>query len=423
MEITAIIRSIRPESKIICGGPHVTLVHTVLKKENRENISGRARNAMEALENTFDVLVSGDGEKAIFAALEPGAPTLIDANERLSTYFMSTDEYNRSPHPSRHLIDLESYRYTIDNVPATSLIAQLGCPFSCGFCGGRESPCLRIVRTRTIDNITGEIEMLYREYGYTGFMFYDDELNVNPHLIELMEALVVLQEKLGVSFRLRGFVKAELFTDKQAAAMYHAGFRWILSGFESGSSRILENIKKRATREDNRKCIDIAHGHGMKVKALMSIGHPGESVETIDATRKWLMKTRPDDLDVTIITPYPGTAYYDRAQPVLDHNDVWVYTVPENGDRLFSYDIDYGTTAIYYKGDPNDGYRAYTYTDFLTSDQIVQFRRELDNEIRSVLKIPFIQSRSSLQYEHSMGQHPELHSRNSESIQSKTVLV
>jgi anaerobic magnesium-protoporphyrin IX monomethyl ester cyclase len=37
-----------------------------------------------------------------------------------------------------------------------------------------------------------------------------------------------------------GVIKAELFTDEQAGAMYAAGFRWILVGFESGSSRILE---------------------------------------------------------------------------------------------------------------------------------------------------------------------------------------
>ena len=113
---------------------------------------------MKSLENDFDVIVSGDGEKAIFEALRPNPPQLIDANELHSPLFISREEFNASPFPARHLIDLSSYHYTIDGEPSTSLVAQLGCPFSCGFCGGRESPCLRVVRIRTTGSILQEIE-------------------------------------------------------------------------------------------------------------------------------------------------------------------------------------------------------------------------------------------------------------------------
>ena len=73
----------------------------------------------------------------------------------------------------------------------------------------------------------------------------------------MMNRLCDLQDKHGVDFRLRGFVKAELFKDEQAEAMYRAGFRWLLTGFESGDPRILSNIKKIAKREDNTRCVDI----------------------------------------------------------------------------------------------------------------------------------------------------------------------
>ena len=65
-----------------------------------------------------------------------------------------------------------------------SLIAQLGCPFSCGFCGGRESPMLRRVRTRSTENVVAELCHLHDHYGVTGFMLYDDELNVNTKMVE-----------------------------------------------------------------------------------------------------------------------------------------------------------------------------------------------------------------------------------------------
>src|SRR6185369_16269875 len=108
-------------------------------------------------------------------------------------------------------------------------------------------------------------------------------------------------------------VKAELFTDEQAEAMYQAGFRWLLVGFESGDERILANIQKRASRDDNTRAMDIARRHDLKVKALMSVGHPGESENTIRATRDWLLEVKPADFDVSIITTYPGTPYFDEA--------------------------------------------------------------------------------------------------------------
>ena len=407
-EIASVLRANKTDVRIILGGPHVTLVHTAAKKEALQNVTGRARRELQSLERTYDILVSGDGEKAIFSALADFAPKIIDANIRNSSLFVSNKEFDTSTFPARHLIDLNSYHYSIDGINATSIIGQLGCPFSCGFCGGRESPCLRIARIRSVQSIITEIKTIYEQYHLTGFMFYDDELNVNPHFLELLNALADLQEYYGVPFHFRGFVKAELFDEVQAQTMYRAGFRWILSGFESGSPRILQNIRKRATIEDNTQCIEIAHRYDLKVKALMSMGHPGESHASIKKTRDWLIKTHPDDLDVTIITPYPGTAYYDHAVEDSSQKGLWVYTIPENGDRLFNFETDYSHTSVFYKGNPDNGYKAFTYTDFLSSEELLEERSRTEKEVRAKLDIPFNNSRATLQFEHSMGQMGEL---------------
>jgi radical SAM superfamily enzyme YgiQ (UPF0313 family) len=287
-----------------------------------------------------------------------------------------------------------------------SLIAQLGCPFSCGFCGGRESPMLRRVRTRSTENVVKEIAHLADKYGTKGFMLYDDELNVNPKMVELMNAIAAEQKRRGVEWRLRGFIKSQLFTDEQAEAMYRAGFRWILTGFESGSPRILQNINKKATREENTRCVEIAKRHGLKVKALMSIGHPGESEETILETRDWLLQARPDDFDVTIITTYPGTPYYDRAVQHPTMKNVWVYTYEDTGDKLYGYEVDYTQVADYYKGDPDGGYKAYVYTDHLSAAKLVSLRDQVERDVRRILGIPFNAGRPAQRFEHSMGQLP-----------------
>jgi len=404
VKIAKQIRAVRPDVRIIAGGPHITLVHSAVKLEKKAGRTGRAHQALEKLESMFDVLVSGDGESAIFEAMREGAPKIVDADVPKGGLFMTNDDYEATPYPARHLVDVASYKYTIDGFPATSLIAQLGCPFACGYCGGRNSNMLRRIRTRSTASVVGEIEHLHRTYGHTGFMMYDDELNVNKNIVELMDAIADLQSRLGVEFRLRGFVKSELFTDGQAASMFRAGFRWILCGFEAANPRILENINKKATLEDNNKVVEISRRHGLKVKALMSVGHPGESEKSIMDVRDWLIQQAPDDFDCTTITTYPGTPYYDEAVPHPDKPDVWTYSCKKSGDRLHSYDVDYCEIADYYKGDPSGGYHSYVFTDHLNGEQIVGLRNLVESDVRASLGIPFNPGSPGVRYEHSMGQ-------------------
>lgn len=401
-QLAQALRSLRPKARIILGGPHPTLIVASLRYAQKYGKIGlRAEREYNALTAHFDVIVAGDGEEAIFVALDPNSPQLIDGDDRHSTLWQGAAKRAEHAFPARGLIDLESYKYSIDGHPATSIISQLGCPFECSFCGGRFSPMLRHIRTRPVEHIILEMEHIHSRWGHTGFMFYDDELNVNAkEMLQLMEGIFGLQKRLGVEFRLRGFIKAELFTEEQARAMYRAGFRWILVGFESGSPRILTNIKKRATREDNTRCVEIAHKYGLKVKALMSIGHPGESQETIQETRDWLMKTRSDDFDLTLITTYPGTPYYDLATPT-EEEGVWVFVAP-NGDKLFQREVNYAEVANYYKGVPGH-YTSHVWSGHLSSEELVFERDASEVYLREKLGIPFNAGAAVIDYEHSMG--------------------
>jgi anaerobic magnesium-protoporphyrin IX monomethyl ester cyclase len=405
MQIAATIRRLRPDLRLILGGPHVTLVYSAKKLEvKRGVVNGRGHRSAAQLEAAFDVLCSGDGELAIFEALKEHAPKLIDGDDPKGGLFLTDQMFTESPQPARHLVDLKSYRYSIEGHRATSLIAQLGCPFGCGFCGGRNSKSLRQIRNRAVESILTEVEHLHREHGFTGFMFYDDELNVSKSFVELMNGLSDLQSRLGTEFRLRGFVKSELFTLEQATAMFRAGFRWLLCGFEAANERILVNIDKRAKLADNDRCVAFAKQAGLKIKALMSCGHPGESEETVTDIRDWLIRNQVDDFDCTVITTYPGTPYYDFAVPHATERDVWTYTHPKTGDRLHAREVDYTVRADYYKGDPNGGYRSFVYTDHLSAERLVELRDMVERDVRRTLNIPFNPGAPALRYEHSMGQ-------------------
>jgi radical SAM superfamily enzyme YgiQ (UPF0313 family) len=405
IRIAATVRRLRPDLRLILGGPHVTLVYSAQKLEKKRGVlNGRGHRSAAQLEAIFDVLCSGDGELAVFEALKDDAPKVIDGDDPKGGLFLTDEMFTDGPFPARHLVDLKSYRYSIEGHRATSLIAQLGCPFGCGFCGGRNSKSLRQIRNRSVDSILLEVEHLHREHGYTGFMFYDDELNVSKSFVALMNGLSDLQSRLGAEFRLRGFVKSELFTLEQATAMHRAGFRWLLCGFEAANERILVNIDKRATLADNDRCVGYAKQVGLKIKALMSCGHPGDSEQTVTDIRDWLIRSQVDDFDCTVITTYPGTPYYDLAVPHATEPDVWTYTHAKTGDRLHAREVDYTVCADYYKGDPNGGYRSFVYTDHLSAERLVELRDMVERDVRRTLNIPFNPGAPALRYEHSMGQ-------------------
>jgi radical SAM superfamily enzyme YgiQ (UPF0313 family) len=381
---------LKPVAKVILGGPHATLVNAAARKEVPP---GRASRALADLLASFDAVVAGDGERAIFRAINETG--LIDADDPKSALWQTPADFNNSPWPARHLVDVDSYHYTVDGERALSLVAQLGCVYGCGYCGGRSSPSFRRMRRRSTENVIAEMLHLHKTYGVSAINFYDDELNVNPEIVALMRSI----QATRIDWRLRGFVRANLFTEEQAEAMYAAGFRWLLCGFESAHPLMLRNMNKKTTVADNTHMLRIAHKYGLKVKALMSFGHPGESEETILATRDWLINEKPDDFDCTIITTYPGCPYYDSAK-LVDKN-VYSYIINEN--ILYSLDVDYAHDAMYYKGKPGN-YQSYVWTDHLSSERLVNLRDQVEGDVRTTLDLAYPTEQSALLFDHSMAQ-------------------
>ncbi|MFZ2523612.1 MAG: radical SAM protein [Minisyncoccia bacterium] len=405
VKLLKVVREMRgEETKVVLGGPHATLTNSSRKKELREGKHGRSARHFKELSQLFDTQVAGDGEFAMLRVLENPKLRLVDADDPKSALWLRKYELEGIPFPARELLDLSSYNYSIDGVEATTMLTQRGCPYNCGFCAGRNSPSLRILRATGTERTVAELRHLYELYGYRAVMLYDDEVNINREMIHLMESIARLGDELKVEWRLRGFVKANLFTREQARAMYLAGFREILVGFESGSPRILRNIKKQATLDQNSHCIEIAKSEGLRVKALISVGHPGESEETIRETEEWILKIHPESFDISRITVYPGSPYFDDGIEHPTTPGVWIYQV--NGDRLYSEEVDFLQDFVYFKGRKGnllgmDKFR--TWTDFLTFEDLTNLKKETEDRLRQKLNQPYTTETPGIIYEHSMG--------------------
>src|SRR6266404_8285853 len=101
IELRNKIKELRPDAKVILGGPHATLTHGALQKDLKDNRNGRGTEDFKQLAEIFDVIVAGDGEKAIFHAIDPeNTQKIIDAGTLESPLFMQKGELENYPYPA-----------------------------------------------------------------------------------------------------------------------------------------------------------------------------------------------------------------------------------------------------------------------------------------------------------------------------------
>lgn len=371
----------------------------------------------------FDVVVMDDGLSGARMALEAGAKDHVETVPTragpvalrgvLKGPMVPTEKW---PLPARDLVDIRSYRYYLagdEAKPATLLIATMGCPYQCRFCGGREVEFYRRYRERPIEHVVREMEECDAKYGFKNFVFLDDEQNINQKWLTSFCGALVAR---GSPWGWRAFVKSNLFNDEQAEMMARAGCIEVCTGVESGSDRILSKwIVKQTSYEVNKRCVEVAHRHGIRIKAFCMVGSPGESREDVMRTRDWILDARPDAFDVTVFAPYPGSPIFNQLFPSQGRAEL-----PTKGMEDMPIEAplpDFDRESWAYKtlpGEYRTGVRTLGFTaneKGLEPTELLALRDAIDLECRVALKQAGVARTSPLfdaqqAYESAMGQSP-----------------
>ena len=125
-------------------------------------------------------------------------------------------------------------------------------------------------------------------------------------------------------------------------------------------------IQKGTTSLQNTEARLAAAQYNLRFKAFMIIGLPNETYTDTRLTREWLIENQPDDFDITILNPYPGSKLYDTGcQGLVLRED---------------------TINQFYKGKPGE-YVPIADTPTLSAERIVEIRDEIDNELCGILGV------------------------------------
>ena len=244
--------------------------------------------------------------------------------------------------PDRSLIDTPSYKYKIDGEDTTNIQTQRGCPHKCVFCCGRDIEMYNRVRFHSPKRVIKELDELNEQHGYMSFMFYDDEVNINISRLEK------LCDKLSERpYQYRGFIRSDNIVKHPESVrwMENAGFVKLCAGVESGSDKILKTINKKTTYKMNLEARRIIGYAGIHYESFLLLGLPGETKKDIKQTINWIKEAKPDDFDINVVMPYPGSIIYNEAKASTRFKG---YNYEYNG--LYLNKPDFSKVESFYKG-------------------------------------------------------------------------
>jgi radical SAM superfamily enzyme YgiQ (UPF0313 family) len=287
---------------VVFGGPHVSFLPE------------------EALTHA-DFCITGEGET--------GFPLLVEAlngKRRLDEVpglVWREDGFIRRNPPAAPIEDLDSLPFPDFSLLTMSPGARLGtmgfgkttipmqtsrgCPFDCTFCSvtgmfGRR------YRYRSTENIIAEIARY--DPKQSNIFIYDDNFAANPRRTkELLREMIRL--RLGFTWSTQ--VRSDIARDGELLdLMAEAGCATLFIGFESVDPVALKEMKKNQSVEEIRRAIREIRRRKIHVHGMFVFGFDADTVESTRATVRFALEEKVDSAQFLILTPLPGSGFYDR---------------------------------------------------------------------------------------------------------------
>jgi anaerobic magnesium-protoporphyrin IX monomethyl ester cyclase len=276
------------DATVVIGGAHPTAAPE--SAELRDNAD-------------VDYVVVGDGEQAVErlvrARLEgngkPGQDRVVHGGRLVEI-----------PYPAYDMVNLLTYHRTVGGSPSLPYVTTRGCVYECAACGLRSIHSLyRAIRSTAPIRVFEDLNRARADHGVRAINIQDDLFTFDR---ERLYALLDLIEPLQLRFRCHG--RAGLDSEEVYERLARAGCVQVAWGIESGCQKMLDRMNKRVTVEDNRNVIAWAKKHGITTRAFLILGFPGETKETIEETKRFILEVDPDQVFVSSMVCYPGTAVW-----------------------------------------------------------------------------------------------------------------
>jgi len=209
-----------------------------------------------------------------------------------------------------------------------------GCPWDCDFCAASKLYGPRY-RVKPVERVLKEVDAVRSLWPRPFIEFADDNTFVNkPWAKRLLRELA--------DRHVRYFTETDVSVaddDELLDLLYPSGCRQVLIGFESPRRAGLEGMDRAnwKARQHSRylEVIDKVQGRGVSVCGCFIVGLDADTPDIFDELREFIDRSRLLEVQVTILTPFPGTRLYHRllAEGRLLYPGAW--------DRCTLFDVNF----------------------------------------------------------------------------------
>lgn len=294
------IKELLPNTKIVVGGHHVTILKKkVLEESNEIDFGVVADGERTILELCNDSVSCGEVKGLIFREKEQ----VIFTGERPPVE--NLDEYT---FPRYEKFDMGRYSKQIP------IHSSRGCVFQCTFCPNKLLG--RKYRTRSVNHFVDEMEYWYKK-GYRQFAIDDDNFTLNKKRVYEICDEIERRYLKNLFIRCSNGIRTDRVDRPLLTRMKEIGVREVGFGVDGGNNKILGHLKKGETIERIEEAINIACELGLDVKLFIIVGTPHEEEVDIEDSIRLAKKYPVARVNFNNAIPYPGTEMYDY---VRDHN-------------------------------------------------------------------------------------------------------
>lgn len=206
----------------------------------------------------------------------------------------------REPLQSLNAVPFPDYSdFVWENYPnrIAPIVTGRGCGWGvCRFCSDVTSTAGRTFRSRTPQNVLDEIRRHFEQYGVQLFAFTDLKLNSD---IGVWHAIIerILEAAPGCRWIGAVHVDAEGrhrpangLTEEELKRASESGCVRLTTGLESGSQRVLNEMKKGSKLEVTSQFLERAARSQISVRCTVIVGYPGESTHDARETAHFLKR-------------------------------------------------------------------------------------------------------------------------------------
>jgi radical SAM superfamily enzyme YgiQ (UPF0313 family) len=308
LEVLKKVKELNSKTLTVVGGPHATLVPVDFNQPEVDVV------VLGHRVSSFKQIIWNFEKNKSFEEIEGIALPNGDKMHFTPIKHPITD-LDHLPLPRRDLT--QKYRRRYFHLlwrPIAMIITSAGCPHNCHFCANRMLTQGRFLK-RSPELVIRELSEIEEEYIYAG----DDNFFCDYQHAEKIYQLIKysgIKKQYYVLSRVDEINRHPDIVEKWA----EIGLKKVLLGLESFKDEELKSLSKKCTVEKNNRAIEILHKN--KVDPLGAfIIQPYYQKEDFDAVLEYLDRMKIFYYEFTILTPIPGTEFYEEVKSQLMFND------------------------------------------------------------------------------------------------------